>query len=331
MGNIFINKKIWSTFTEEEHNNYVQEVFEHYRKNGFPYFELTPTEIEEEYLKMRTFDTERILEGDTIKQFMLGLNLVNSYMPHMWSTKCKSFSTPIEAFNDDGMLKMAIIRRMKMGDNISDAAIRKAIGWVKGTHRVSNFRPTAAKWVYDTFSGDGNVIDFSCGYGGRLLGALSSEKVKTYTGTDPCKTTYDALIKMKKTLSTEKDIVLYNKPFEDLELYENFYDLSFSSPPYFNTEEYSYEDTQSFIRYKTKEEWKFGFLENIIKKNFVFLKKGGKFVINIANVKTYKELEKDTIELCLDAGFKLVCTYKLMLSSMMSEGFKYEPMFLFEK
>ena len=332
MNNININNKIWGNFTEDEMNTYINNVFKHYKSNGFPFFKLSEIEIEKEISKIKLYDTTSILESDNkLKQVMIGLNLVNYYMPHMWETKCHSFTTPMNAFLSDDMLLKAIQKRVKFGSNMSDAGMRKALSWVSGTHRVSNFRPTIAKWIYDNFSIDGNVLDFSCGYGGRLFGALSSDKVKSYTGTDPCTKTYNSLLELNKRINVYKNVKIYNKAFEDLELEKDFYDLSFSSPPYFNTEEYSYEDNQSFIRYKTKEEWKEKFLKPLIEKNYQYLKKGGNFIINIANVKTYKELEKDTLDICKEVGFEYITTYKMSLSALMSKGFKYEPIFHFKK
>jgi hypothetical protein len=329
---IFINCKIWENYSKDELNIFVNDIFDYYRKNGFPYFKLSENEIEKEISKLKKYDTSSILESeDKLKQVMLGLNLVNFFMPHMWETKCHSFTTPMDAFLNDDMFLKAINKRLKLGTNMSDAGMRKTLSWVSGTHRVSNFRPTIAKWVYDNFSGDGNVLDFSSGYGGRLFGALSSDKVKSYTGADPCSKTYNSLLSLNNRVNTDKKVIIYNKPFEDLELENDIYDLSFSSPPYFNTEEYSYEDTQSFIRYKTKEEWRNKFLKVLIEKNYKVLKNDANFLINIANVKTYSELEEDTIKIAQETGFKLIKIYKMSLSSLMSKGFKYEPIFWFKK
>jgi hypothetical protein len=328
---LFVNHKIWEAYTDVELEDYTQKVYNHFKSNGFPHFDLTDKQIINVYNKMVELDTSTLISGDTLKQIMVGLNLVNYYMPHMWEVQCNSFTSPMECFNDDEMLMKAIKKRIKLGDNMSDAGMRKALSWTHGTHRVSNFRPSIAKYIYDNYSGNGDVLDFSSGFGGRLLGAMSCDKLSSYTGTDPSTKTYNGLERMVQELDTFPDIHLYNKPFEDLDLEEDFYDLSFSSPPYFNTEEYSYEDTQSFVRYNTSDEWRDNFLKVIIEKNYKYIKKGGYFIINVANVKTYKTLEEDTIELSKQAGFNYIKTYKMTLSSLMKSGFKYEPIFVFQK
>ena len=178
-------------------------------------------------------------------------------------------------------------------------------------------------------------LDFSCGYGGRLFGAYSSDKVKTYIGTDPCQKTFEGLVKLDNYLNsqTEKEmnVSLYEKPFENLELKEDSVDLAFSSPPYFNTEEYDYEESQSFIKYDTKEKWRDGFLTPLIVNSHRYLKDGGYFIINVANVKTYPTLEEDVVNLAEHNGFILVKTYKMRLSKLMGSGYKFEPIFVFVK
>ena len=129
----------------------------------------------------------------------------------------------------------------------------------------------------------------------------------------------------------EKEVILHNQPFEDLELEDNSFDLAFSSPPYFNTEEYSYEDTQSFMKYDTKEKWRDGFLKPLVSNSYRYLKTDGYFIINIANVNSYKNLEEDLLEIAKEKGFNLVKTYKMNLSKLMSKGYKYEPIYVFRK
>lgn len=331
---LFVNKKVWKGFTDEELEEYKIKLFNFYKQHGFPYFDMTDEQCSRVVDNLLNFDSDRIiLDEDYLKQVMNGLNLVNFFMPHIFEVKCRNFKSPMECFQDDEMLKKAIKKRLSMGDNMSHAGMRKALSWTHGTHRVSNFRPTIAKYIYDNYSGDGRVLDFSSGFGGRLFGAFVSQKVKTYVGTDPSTKTYEGLIKIKDYLQTkiEKEVILHNQPFEDLELEDNSFDLAFSSPPYFNTEEYSYEDTQSFMKYDTKEKWRDGFLKPLVSNVHRYLKTDGYFIINIANVNSYKNLEEDLLEIAKEEGFNLVKTYKMNLSKLMSKGYKYEPIYVFRK
>lgn len=329
---IFINNKVWNTFTPEEMENYKEEVFRYYREKGFPYFDLTQEEKNKVWEKLKSFDTKKILLPNfELNQDMLALNLVNNYFPNIWEAKSGNFMSPMETFNDDEKFKIAISKRIKLHDNMSDAGIRKVLSFSHGSQRVSNFRPTIAKYIYDDFGGNGDILDFSCGYGGRLFGFLSSKKTKLYVGCEPNSETYGYLNDVVRDFKPDdKQVELHNIPFEDFNTDRKF-DLIFSSPPYFNTEKYCNEETQSFKRYPTKDEWKNGFLKPLIDKSFDLLKEDGWFLINIANVNNYKNLEDDTLELCHQRGFVLYFTLKMRLSALMGQHFKFEPIFCFKK
>ena len=327
-----IPKSYWQNFNEAELSQFAKQIFNYYRtERGFPFFELTKEQRYDIFVKLQTFNAKSLLkEGDILTQNMLGLNLCNYYMPHMWSVRCQSFHSPMDAFKDDDLFLKAIYKRLSLGTNISDAGIRKALCWANGAQRVSNFRPTVAKYIYETYGHQGNVLDFSAGYGGRLCGALPSS-ISHYTGIDPCKATVAGLQTIIDQHKGQNKATIIESGFEETDLPTNSFDLVFSSPPYFNTEHYDIDAKQSWVRYPTKEQWRDQFLSFIINKSQQYLKAQGYFVINIANVKTYKNLEQDTVTIAQSTGLKLVKTYKMALSNLMKSGFKYEPIFVFQK
>ena len=179
---------------------------------------------------------------------MHGLNICWYYFPHSWEVKCGNMFSPMETFLDDTRFHKVIDKRIKFGTYVSDSGIRKQLKIHTGTQSVSNFRPTAAYGIYE-YSDSKVVYDMSSGYGGRMLGSYLSNKVTKYIGTDPCKETYDGLMKMKDDLNY-KNCELYNIGSEDFIPDKNSIDLCFTSPPYFDTEKYSNEDTQSWKKYR---------------------------------------------------------------------------------
>jgi len=62
-------------------------------------------------------------------------------------------------------------------------------------------------------------------------------------------------------------------------------DFVFTSPPYFDIERYSEEDTQSWKRYPTTDKWLEGFLFPMLSKSWGCLAEGGRIAINIADKK----------------------------------------------
>jgi tRNA1(Val) A37 N6-methylase TrmN6 len=104
------------------------------------------------------------------------------------------------------------------------------------------------------------ILDFSAGWGDRLAGFYASETGEYYLGIDPRKENHSIYEEQAKFYSEhlgffehEKKSDFICEPAEDVDLskYENFFDIAFTSPPYFNVERYSYDDTQSWVRYKT--------------------------------------------------------------------------------
>lgn len=196
---------------------------------------------------------------------------------------------------------------------------------------VSNFRPTVAKYIYNTFGNNGTVWDMCCGWGGRLFGFLASNCQK-YIGTEPSKKTYNGLIKMKNDFSyVNKNIEIHNIGSEDFIPKQNSLDLCFTSPPYFDTEKYSLEPTQSYITFPTKEKWINGFLKQTFHNAYLGLKLNGYMIINIANTCEYDFLENETIRVAKEIGFSYIDTYYLILSSISGKGIKKEPIFIFKK
>ena len=127
-----------------------------------------------------------------------------------------------------------------------------------------------------------------------------------------------------------KKVDIHRQGSEDSVFGESF-DLCFTSPPYFDTEKYSDESTQSYIKYPTQDEWVDGFLRSTIENCYTGLKEGGYMLYNIANTPKYKFIEEQTVKISKELGFVQEDTVQLTLSSVMGAGYKYEPIFVFKK
>ena len=107
----------------------------------------------------------------------------------------------------------------------------------------------------------------------------------------------------------------YQSPAEDFDYseYNDYFDLVFTSPPYFNVERYGEDETQSWVRYKEIDAWNEHFLHKSLEKIIPTLKKGGKMAINIADVFTSGKGGKDWKEITNPMGDFLISkglTYK---------------------
>jgi len=320
-------------------------IFKYYRKFGFPHYKIREEEKYQHMKKLQKFDIDTILDGDKIIQTMHCLRLAWSYFPHFWEVKCgNSTRSPMETYLDDDKFKSTIRKCWKWeqkhykGEDpegernmFHENRLRQSIKIYTGTQSVSNFRPTAAKLIYEKFGGDGVVWDMSCGWGGRLLGALSSKRIKKYIGTEPSTKTFEGLEQIKKDFSyNNTEVELYKLGSEIFRPSEKV-DLCFTSPPYFDTEKYSDEETQSYIKYPTEQEWIDGFLFKTIENCYISLKKNGYLLMNIANTSSGKGIETATLDIMKSFDLHQENTLQLTLSSVMGAGYKYEPIYVFKK
>jgi 16S rRNA G966 N2-methylase RsmD len=257
-----------------------------------------------------------------------------TYFPHWIDVKYNNQKTIKELWQDDNKLKELIRKTYeyenKFGNGfISENRLRQNSKVYLSKQSVSNFRPTVAKFIYNKFGNNGVVWDMSCGWGGRLLGFLSSN-CKSYIGTEPSKKTFEGLINIKNDFNI-KEVLLYNIGSEEYLPKENSLDLCFTSPPYFDTEKYSDEKTQSYIKFNSKNTWLNDFYKKTIINCFKGLKKDAYMIINISNTPKYKWLEEETVKISNEIGFTLIDIFKLELSSISGKGQKYEPVFIFQK
>ena len=172
----------------------------------------------------------------------------------------------------------------------------------------SQFKPNVAKILYDKL-GSKNILDFSAGWGDRLAGFYGSETGEFYMGIDPRKENHpiyneQSLFyeKHRSMFEVEKKSLFLESPAEDVDFseYENKFDTVFTSPPYFNVERYSYDDTQSWVKYKDITDWNEKFLQKTLKNLWCSVKAGGYLLVNISDVYTNSKwsTERGWLEIC---------------------------------
>jgi len=344
---------------EEELQSNIDKVYEYWKKRGFPYYATDKQYRESQFKTLQSTDFKGLLTQEkVIKPNQTGLSLAWSYMPHSFGIRCGKMRTPMEIYENEEHFKKGIRKLltgsffgqvsvdtlMPIASNLdgeiteispaskhkSESVMRSLLRRYTGTQCVSNFRPTAAACLYSHFAHPGAMVwDMSMGYGGRILGAIIADI--NYVGTDPAELTFKGLKEIKKDFGRENRHYFLNKcGSETFVPKENTLDFAFTSPPYFNWEQYGEEEGQSFNQYSGNEEWNNGFLRTTIQNAYIGLKKGKYMGLNVANIKSHKTFEDDTVRIAVEEGFTHTDTYKLQLSSQES-GAKYEPIFIFKK
>lgn len=257
-----------------------------------------------------------------------------------------------------------------------------------GQQPAVNFPPLTARYLYERFTShidtDDRLIvyDPSSGWGGRILGAMASPKKLHYVGTDPntdnfidelgitryayladfynnnCVNNHgDVVTKFFEVVSNantyhifqEGSEVISNHP--DFQQYKGKVDVAFTSPPYFNREQYSDDETQSFKAYSEYEDWRDNFLRPTLQTCYDWLNSDRYLIWNIASIKigkdVYYDLEQDSIDIAKSIGFEYTGKLKMAMTRMLGldpenlanswydpvdkKYLKYEPIFVFHK
>jgi len=224
------------------------------------------------------------------------------------------------------------------------------------------------------------ILDPCAGWAGRLAGVLCAfSKLRmdyqrrygrklhiTYLTTDPNKDVHErfsALINDWFSSVESKHAINYfhfNKQilgcetpeFLDFckrtldELNVSGANVAFTSPPYFDQEQYSKDAAQSCNKYRDDyPNWVDSFLRGMIKNVHTLLQPKGRFYLNIANTskgnKKYPS-ESESVRLLREQGMREVITYKMLLSGVPNKHCvnqvivngihkKFEPVFVYEK
>ena len=189
---------------------------------------------------------------------------------------------------------------------ITKNILRTMIGLRK--YICSQFKPNVAKIIYDMFKSE-NILDFSMGWGDRLAGFYASEHGKHYVGLDPRKENHPIYLEQSEFYQKhlgffehERKCDFHCSPAEDFDFapYKEHFDMVFTSPPYFSVERYSYDDTQSWVRYKDIDDWNKDFLHSTLGRLWDSVKKGGYVLINISDVYSNAKWSTDRgwLEIC---------------------------------
>jgi len=251
-----------------------------------------------------------------------------------------------------------------------------------------NFPALTAKWIYENYTSHIDtdeplhIYDSSAGWGGRIIGAMSSRKKTHYIGTDPNPdnfidelgiTRYEYVANFynkncvddfSDKLTSFFDVKSQSNTFEifqdgseliqnnpEFQKYKGKLDISFTSPPYFNREQYSQDEKQSFRAYGEYEDWRDNFLKPTLTTIYEYLKNDRYILWNIADIKigesTYYPLEQDSIDILEELGCEYKGRLKMLMTRMVGldpsksgiknaveydgKSYKFEPIFVFHK
>ena len=360
------NGSIYDWFTEDYKDKF-QKVIRRILKRDSMY-NWSKCVLSNELLPQNYFVVQH--KKDSVEEKYLTLSkFVIENLPYKHKT-----NLPIEL--DDEKYKF-LVHRFERGQKLFPAGIQ-AFRLGLGQPAV-NFPPLTARWIYERYTKHIeqdeplNIYDPSSGWGGRILGAMSSLKRIHYIGTDPNTDNYiDELGKTRYEYVADffNNEVLETNPFweEDKNTYHIFQDgsefignnpefqtykgnldLVFTSPPYFDREQYSEDEEQSYKLYPKYVSWRDDFLRPTLTTAFEYLKSNRYLLWNISDIKIgkdkYHPLEQDSIDVIENLGGEYKGKLKMLMTSMVGVDqskvknsvkvggtyLKYEPIFVFFK
>jgi hypothetical protein len=277
--------------SRQKQRSYVEIGTRYWRERGFPYPIMTPSEMQGEFSNLAKVDKRDLIKFGVVQHSTVGLRLANAFHPQMWRVKTHGRS-PVERFEDDESLERALFKAAQFWPDRRcwNAQCIRSVFRTLQRSRVSNFRPTVARALIQQYSDDNDVVlDFSAGYGGRLLGSLTLRR--HYVGIDAAAEQVKGCRQMLSVLAPYAEGSGEVQLGCSEEVLDNWQSRSahliISSPPYFRTERYSPDARQSYVRYPTYREWQHGFLYRLLEQSQRILKRFGRLVLNVANVSGY--------------------------------------------
>ena len=217
-----------------------------------------------------------------------GLSILEHHQPNFWNVENSKGQSIAKNWNNPELRKEAEERTMKHYTKMYKSEVRRNIAFYSGSPLPTAYRPLLAKSIVD-FCNAKKVLDCSIGWGGRMIGTLALEGT-TFEGCEPCSATYDGLVNIVSFLGMEDRVKLHKAGAEDVlpTLPSQSYDLMITSPPYYNLEIYSHEESQSIKKFPSWDEWIEKFIEPVVREVLRCLKEDGVSAWSVKNFRKYK-------------------------------------------
>lgn len=323
---------IWSK-SGVDREKLVEYVFNYYRKIGFPYPKYSEDRLRKSFEKVKKIDINLLLvDGELKNSNSSGTDICKHFSGNLfYSSRVGKNLSPVDVFNNDNMFLRVLRNRMgwcQSGEDgtsrpyvfgINDGMIIQGIRSSGLGSSISQFKPAIAKFIYAQYvPKNGVVLDYSSGWGARLLGALSLDL--TYYGIDPL--TSDSNNKILKFFNGRGKVIKGTS--ENIETYADFekVDCVLSSPPYFNLEQYSNDEGQSYNKYSNYEEWLDKYWNRTVKNCMSIMKEGAYFGLTVSEIVGKYNIGKDMLKICESDGLKMVKAYPLKTSQSHLSGKK---------
>ena len=270
-----------------------EELFNEMRKSSFPYpkkIELEKAICAIDHFCAKETSLKKAQGGFTYSH--AGMHLINPLFPQVFGMKTSGCISPVEIFNNDQMLRDCINRTIVYARAKTIAAVRSGLKTYRNNRAVSAFPPLWAKTILGQEAPRGSILlDFCCGFGGRLLGAYASGMISSYIGIDPLATNIASHIELQSLITEHAKLrgrefntqFLLGTAEDKIGEIKGPIDIVMTSPPYFDKELYSSQDNQCYIKFPDYAKWISEWLEPVIQKAGSLVRSGGKIIVFASN------------------------------------------------
>jgi hypothetical protein len=249
-----LTKQYIQSLNKEQRLQLIHPIFDILRQNGFIYMD-DINKIDKSYKQLLEFKPD-ITNPLVFNNSSLATDICKYFCHSFYNTTERDSSNIIDNFNNDEILKRIIKNRLgldwleddKRGPGVNEAfnlsfkmIVFQGQRSMRFVNATSIFKPSIAKYMCMKYSELNDIVgDYSCGFGGRLLGAISCGR--KYIGIDPL--TVPELQKMADYFNIDCELI--NNGSEIYCGEKNSIDLMYSSPPYFDQEYYSKDSSQAY-------------------------------------------------------------------------------------
>lgn len=333
--------QIFKNLSDKEKQNIVNSFIKKIRKiNIFPIFYFNQEGIKKEILSVINKNNVCFDEQDNLEtQAIQGSLLLDYLFPNLHHIIAGHKSNPsaYEIFYDDKKLfkcLMSYLQERKIYSLRTAFFSRARYIWNAGT----NFSPIRAKAIYERFCPkNGTIYDYSAGFGGRMLGALSSKNNYTYIAVEPNSDTYYNLLQLgnfiENVTQRKNSFTIYKTGSQNF-IPVNKIDFAFSCPPFFDLEKYSQESTQSIVKYPRYKDWLEYYVRPTIKNCYTCLKEDGIYGVDLMNYsKSSRKVNivEDWLKIAKEEGFYLRKICKIITRARKKNEDDKQKIFIFTK
>jgi 16S rRNA G966 N2-methylase RsmD len=309
--NNFLNKKnSIRNLSDIDFENIIEELAESISKISYIQF-YTDKHLYDDWQKLCKWKTT----GNTINSTSrIGMKLCEHFFPNFYEIQNNKGQSFEKLWNKDNLIKILRWNR-KSHSTPYLSELKRGIYFCCGLTKNTMYRPQMAKAICLKYNPK-TVLDPCAGWGGRMLGVVSSGA--EYIAFEPNTKTYNNLLNLAKFLNIENKVKIICDDVLNIEKYNlQKVDLVITSPPYFDLEIYTDENTQSIQDYDNYELWSEKFLKTTIHNCINLLNENGVSCWNVGKVGK-NDMNVDVEKYHNEIKFKIIEKFSVVSSKRQS-------------